>query len=145
MISWSYADHRLWVLDEVDAPKGKLARLYRVEPYLGLVKLVGKWPRLGLFDELWLGLDHDGQVLLAASSTKLDKHAIVRLEAKPYDTSAPLRLSMHLGNKALAAPPLVHAAGYSLALRSKSDKIDLARRKHLDLKGCLLAELAQVL
>jgi hypothetical protein len=144
--TWSYVDHRLWVLDEVLDGGISTARLYRVEPYDGRVRLVGPWPRLGDYDRHWLVLDRDGQVLVVASSEALKGHAVVRLEATAFQPTAALRASCKLRPKALALAPFADPWGYSFAwATANGKKLMLQRRKKLHLQACPLSNLASLL
>jgi hypothetical protein len=141
---WSYSGRQLWVLDEKTGQGGRRLRLHRIEPYLGVAKLVFEWPRLGVVDDYWLTLDHDGQVLLAASSRARRIHALARLEATPFDGFGPVRASFTFGSKALAAPPIVDGAGYGLMLRIPKDGLVLERRAKFEWQTGKLAKLAQI-
>ncbi|MBI4955416.1 MAG: DUF4779 domain-containing protein [Myxococcales bacterium] len=200
--TWSYVDHRLWVLDEVPAEPehgahgteehaghaddhghashgghddngdhgdcehgghaghgdehhgghdahgaatghASRARLYRVEPYLGVVQLVGDWARHPSFDRHWLALDIDGQVLLVASSAHA--HAIAKLEATAYDALAPLRVSFRHRPKGLVLPPIVDELGYSFARRGPGGAVVLERVAELGLHASPLSDLAGAL
>jgi hypothetical protein len=157
--TWSYLDHRLWVLDDVpgDSEGASVARLYRVEPYLGAVQLVGAWRRDPARDRVFLVLDRDGAVLLVTSSTAGAVHSVVRLEATPYAPQTPLRISLTHSPGALVLPPFADAAGYSFALQRGSGigvrhplqgsegMVELERRTELGLLTGTLDEVGSVL
>lgn len=144
--TWSYLDHRLWVLDEVLDGGISMARLYRVAPYDGRVGLVGQWPRLGIYDRHWLVLDRDGQVLFVASSEALKKHSVVRLEAAAFQPTAPLRAFCKRRPKALVLAPFADPWGYSFAWPTRNGKkLMLQRRKKLHLQPCPVSDLASLL
>jgi hypothetical protein len=133
------------VLDAIDGPGGRQARLYRVDPYSGGALLVGQWPRGGAFDQHWLVLDREGRVLLAASSGGRREHALVRLAASRHDDGAPLGLSCATAPKALDAEPLIHRTGYSFAWRNPKGKLLLWRKNELHLTPCSLVDLGALL
>jgi len=136
--TWSYADHRLWVLDETGTGPGRKARLYRVEPYLGVVQTVAQWPALPTFDAHWLVLDRGGQVLLVLSSTVLRVHGIVRFETTVDEPAAPIRMSFEVRPKALGLEPFADAAGYAFVVKGPGGKLLLQRRTGLALEACAL-------
>lgn len=106
------ADAALWVLDEVGGGLVKKARLARVDPTSGRHEVVWQGPRLRFFDDFYLAVDRDGQVLLFGSSNKINKHFTVRFEANPFElgTARPVLIRFEHGQ--LAGEPLVDAAGY---------------------------------
>ena len=118
--TWSYRDHRLWLLDE-RLVKGKMvARLVRVDIYRGVVTLVGEWPKSADFDKQWLFLDRDGIVLLASTSTT--HHAIARFVVPPLAAHGTVELSMAIDPRALAFSPFADASGYSLPFMKLVDQ-----------------------
>jgi hypothetical protein len=141
--TWSYLDHRLWMVDEVpvDSEGDMEARLYRVEPYLGAVQLVGAWRHQPERDRVSLVLDRDGAVLLVTSSTTRAAHSVVRFEATPYAARKPLRVSLRHWPGALAATPFADAAGYSFVLRGPEGALQLERQTDL---GLLSGDLSDV-
>ena len=146
--TWSYVDHRLWVLDEVAVGSGqaKERRLYRVEPYLGVVQLVGAWPRRAAFDAHFLVLDRDGAVLLAGSSTIKNFHAVVRIEATPYKSGKSQGISFRLRRpNSLACAPFADAVGYSFALGGPEGTLLLERQTELGLLPGSLTDIGSVL
>jgi hypothetical protein len=145
--TWSYLDHRLWMVDEVpvDSEGDMEARLYRVEPYLGAVQLVGAWRHQPERDRVSLVLDRDGAVLLVTSSTTRAAHSVVRFEATPYAARKPLRVSLRHWPGALAGAPFADAAGYSFALRGPEGTAQLERRTELGLLSGELSDVGSVL
>jgi len=145
--TYSYRDHNLWVLDQLDSGPIPRARLTRIDPVSGKHTIVGTWPRLRLghkwvFDKHWLVLDQDGSVLLVASSSMINKHVIVRINV---DGDTPQVGGVRIAPHALAGPPAVDPAGYSLLLDQKK-KIPKLKRletlearpgRWLDVGGCL--------
>jgi len=145
--TYSYRDHNLWVLDQLDSGPIPRARLTRIDPVSGKHTVVGTWPRLRLghkwvFDKHWLVLDQDGSVLLVASSSMINKHVIIRINVDDDTAEVDgVRIALH----ALAGPPAVDPAGYSLLLDQKKKLPKLKRLqtlearpgRWLDLGGCL--------
>lgn len=109
--TYAYADNHVWVLDEARGSWGiKVARLLRIDATTGESTVVGAWPRLGIFDKHWLGLDLDGSILLSASSSKAaGLHTIVRVA-----TGTPKVTGVLVGLRALVAAPMVDRGGYTL-------------------------------
>jgi hypothetical protein len=144
--TYCYADHRLWVLDEVEAAGKTKARLYRVEPYTGAILSVGDWPRKGHADRHWLLLDRDGQVLLVASSSTQGKmHAVARFEVKPAEPAAPLRFSFAVRGRSLALAPFADPAGYGIVLVGPHGTPLLERETDLHLVPSPQSKLATVM
>jgi hypothetical protein len=113
--TYSFRDDRLWILDEVKGPGGlKRARLVRLDTKTGEFEQIGQWLRLGLFNQHWLVVDKDGQVLLAASSDVAKKHLVIRLDNR---TSQVKPATIRLGQGALAYRPMVDQEGYSFVKR----------------------------
>ena len=144
--TWSYVDDRLWVLDEIAATgkskgKARRVRLYRVEPYLGVVSLVGEWPMQPAVDRRWLVLDLDGQVLLATSSSSAKIHTLARFEATAYDSLAPLGFSLARRPGQLLLPPLADERGYSFVFAGPGGVPELVRRSSLEWLAAGPAEL----
>jgi hypothetical protein len=195
--TWSYADHRLWILDVVGEagpgceppklavchdPSGKpgkertvcvpeaalaahlghgdglgdcpggggggglpTVRLVRVDPYLGIHEPVGSWPRSGRWQEHWLVVDRDGQVLLVASSHGKKEHALARFRLVPLRSIAPPALDWleHRPGR-LAFAPLVDISGYTFVTR-QAGELSVERREQLDGLPATLADLGGVL
>ncbi|MCS6898592.1 MAG: hypothetical protein RMJ98_18215, partial [Myxococcales bacterium] len=113
--TYSFRDDRLWVLDEVQGPPGwKRVRLVRIHPQSGEFEQLGQWPRIGLFNRHWLGVDRDGQVLLTASSDTAKKYLVIRLDNRAPQVKPS---SVRFGQGVLALRPLVDQDGYSFVLR----------------------------
>lgn len=122
--TYSPRDRRLWILDEIGQKKNARARLSRLEPGTGVVEVLGEWSRTEKFDRHWLILDRDGRVLLAASSEKVNKHVVLRLD----DAAGGLVANSFAGQHALALPPLVDAEGYAFATLVASHKMPVVVR-----------------
>jgi len=151
--TWSFADHKLWVLDTTvcadgseegtnchAGTDGQMVRLVRVEPYLGAVSIVGQWPRGAYFRQQWLLVDHDGQVLLVSSSEAKGQHAVVRFGVVPFLWSAPVEVAgLEVRDGALAFEPLVDISGYTFA-RKTPEGIAVDRRSSLGGSEATLAE-----
>jgi len=150
--TWSFVDHKLWVLDTTGAgtscdpgTDGQMVRLVRVEPYLGAVSLVGQWPRGAYFRQQWLLVDQDGQVLLVSSSEAKGQHAVMRFEVVPFLWSAPVEVAwLEVRDGALAFEPLVDISGYTFA-RKTPEGIAIDRRSSLGGAEATLAEVEEFL
>ncbi len=124
--TYSPLDRQLWILDELSSGGRKQARLMRVVPGTGAVEVLGRWPRLGVFDKLWLVVDRNGTVLLAASSDKVNKHVIIHIQ---NEASPPRVDRTYAANRALALPPLVDGLGYAFATIVSKHKMPVTVRK----------------
>jgi len=103
------------------------ARLAIVAPGAGEVKLLGTWKRLNQFDKHWLLLDRDGAVLFAASSGKVNKHVVVRVN----DNHGEMTVDWSYASvRALALPPLVDGAGYAFTLETATSKMPVTVRRN---------------
>jgi len=112
--TWSYRDHRLWVLDERVLSGNNIARLVRIDIYRGLVTMVGEWTRKSEFQRQWLWLDRDGVVFLAATSK--NHHAIARFLVPPLVAPGTIGVTMAIDPHPLAFAPIADGDGYSLPL-----------------------------
>lgn len=128
--TYNHADGRLWILDELPHAKGKQARLLSVEPESGRTRVLGSWPRAGVFEQHFLRTDRDGALLLVASSKKLHGHALVKLDVSG-DELRPV--GFRIRPRALAHPPVVDAAGYWLVTARHKGQLDVERLDHLPL------------
>jgi len=127
--TYSYADGRLWFLDEAPLSKNlRKARLVRVDPHTGAGDVVAEWPRLKVFDRHWLALDRDGALLLVASSSKMNHHVIVRLDTHGATFAVE---GIRKANGRLLSAPVVDADGYSFVL----DKLGNQPVRTLRLRG----------
>jgi hypothetical protein len=139
--TYSFKDGKLWVLDSFKLGL-EWARLTRIDPATGESEILGTWPKFGLYDRHWLLVDRDGSILLTASSQKLNKHTVLRLEST--GSGVQVRLA-RLGSKALAFSPVVDASGYwfASAATKKQPVSKMERVESLDNKSgkwTLLAE-----
>jgi hypothetical protein len=133
-VTYSYQDQRLWILDEVKQGFLKKVRLVRLDPATGEFEQIGSWLKLGLFNQHWLVLDKDGEVLLAASSDALKQHTLVRFD----NHGGGWKLDrVVLGQGALAFKPMVDEAGYSLVINKKPQSAfhDTETKRMADLGG----------
>ncbi|MCC6899792.1 MAG: hypothetical protein IT377_12505 [Polyangiaceae bacterium] len=78
-----------------------------VDPDTGQARVLGQWPRLGLFEQHCLRTDRDGAMLLFASSKKHQLDAVVRLELADGNLAPS---GFRIRPRALALPPVVDAA-----------------------------------
>ena len=137
-----YRDGKLWILDEVRAGWLRFARLVRLNPGTGEAEVLGKWPRIGLFDQHWLILDLEGNVVVAASSSRTKRHALIRIR---LDGPKPHVDRVHVAQGELAMAPWVDAGGYALPIARKGKLPKILRQESLagrkgawsDMQGCL--------
>jgi hypothetical protein len=110
--TFTYADGRLWVLDQTRGLFGiKIARLLRIDPESGATTVVGAWPMLGLSDQRWLSVDRDGALLLTFSSSRLGgSHTMLRVTTD----EVPRLAGIARGPRALLVAPIADRAGYTL-------------------------------
>jgi len=103
----------LWILDQQPSPIDTwLARLARLNHRLLSHEIVWQGPRSWLFDEHWLTVDRDGQVLLTSSSSYNDTSVVVKFRATPFSmgTAEPVLMQTFIGK--LLGPPVVDSNGY---------------------------------
>ncbi|MBK9002140.1 MAG: thrombospondin type 3 repeat-containing protein [Myxococcales bacterium] len=133
--TFNFTDGQLWVMDEIAGPLGtRVARVLTVDPDSGRSEVLGTFPRLGLFEQHFLRTDHDGAVLLFASSKKHHLNAVVRLDRK-NGTLTPA--AFRIRPRALALPPVIDAAGYWLVTSKTNGKLDVERLEQLSLVPAL--------
>ena len=120
--TYSFADGRLWILDEHKQGAVHFARLVRVHPETGEHELLGAWPRprgwfqSRLFESHWLVVDQDGGVLVVASSMPFRMHAVIRVA---LDGPGPRVEGIRFAEGHLASVPVVDVAGYSFVVQSR--------------------------
>ena len=131
--TYSYGEGSLWILDEVAGSKPwvKLARLVLLDPTTGEGTILAEWPRLGFFNQHWLRADRDGSMLVFASSSLFNHHAIARVSTSNRSLEV---LGLAFRPKALALPPVVDMDGYWLITRKAAKKLDVERIETLPLK-----------
>jgi hypothetical protein len=122
--TFSYGDRRLWILDETAFGPVKMGRLARVDVATGSAEVIGKWPRVRLFDRYWLVADRDGALLFTASSSKLRRHFVIRIR---LDAPHPRVAGVHMGGFELVGPPVVDGDGYWLVGKAKADTMHAVR------------------
>jgi hypothetical protein len=116
--TYAFGDE-ICVLDEVGSGKVWKRRLVRIRPSDGAVHIVGEWTSARLFDRYWMRVDADGAVLLAASSSKLTKHVLVRLVSDQGQVRVD---GVHAGTWDLMVEPGVDSRGITLVKRSHPTK-----------------------
>ena len=139
-------DGMLWVLDD-RLVNGWLhmARLVRIDPLSGNHEVVWQGPHLGVFEQHWLGVDRDGNVLLFGSSKLVRKHVTVRFEATPFVLGTAKPDLMRFDQGELIGQPLVDSHGYQFVTRTGGKRFHVQRLDSLgqqawkwpDLPGCL--------
>lgn len=128
--TYSLRDNRLWIIDEKQDKGLKTARLLRLDPETGAFDVLETWPRFGIFDQVWLTLDADGNVLLSSSSDKLKQHLVVRFEV---GGEGPEVDKVVQGKGALSFAPVVDSGGYTFAIQEKP--FQLPQLKHREKLG----------
>lgn len=110
--TYSASERALYVIDEVrHVPwSARWARLVRVDAVTGTVTELGRWLRLGVFGAPRLVADRDGSLLIAASSDRLKRFVIVRV-----DPARRRVVDVVFGASRLVAGPLLDETGYLLA------------------------------
>ncbi len=122
--TWSFRDQKLWILDGVDG----VARLTRLHPFTGFSELVSEWEFSGRFDQQWLRVALDGNILLFSSSTEMDTHGIALFHSEAMNAGAPVTVAaLHLDDRSLLYEPTVDRGGVSLALPAERGGIQLLR------------------
>lgn len=139
--TYSFRDGKLWVLDNFKAG-WEWARLVRINIETQEAEILGVWPKLGFYNRHWLLVDQDGSVLFVASSDKINKHTVIRL-----DNSGPeVKISLaRMAPKSLAFAPVVDSVGYWFAAGNAKKPPKLERLKTLEAKGGKWSHLAECL
>lgn len=119
--TYSPRDRRVWILDVING----LARLTAVTPGSGETTVFGTWPRTATFDKHWLQLDRDGSVLFVASSGKVNKHVVIRIDTSQ---SPPAVQQTYAAPRALAIAPLVDSQGYAFTREVATSKMPVTIR-----------------
>jgi hypothetical protein len=88
-MTYRLRDRQLYLIDEVNqGPVFKWGRLLRVDPFTGAVKVLGWWPRIKQFDDFFLSVAEDGDLLVAASRKgKSPRHLVLALRQTGADFS----------------------------------------------------------
>lgn len=99
--TFSAADGRLWILEQ----RTTSYTLLRINPWTGQADNLGAWSRGAVWDQHFLAMDRDGNVILVAGSSANQRSTVGRLRvdangaayasfvdagAIPYTTSGPL-------------------------------------------------------
>jgi hypothetical protein len=110
--TYSFRDGYLWILETVPT-KGIFSegRLLRVSTNGAGVDVISSWPVLGLFDKRWLTLDASGDLLLSASSTKLNGFLLAHVRVDGGNVSASMTAILP---GTLGAEPIVDMSTISL-------------------------------
>jgi hypothetical protein len=113
--TWSHADGRLWVLDQVTAEQGSRRsvslRLARIDIDTGASEVLSSWLHQGVVDRSWLLADSDGAILLVTSSTSQDAYSVARVE---FEGGVPKVTRQKSYTGRLAAPPVADLSGLRL-------------------------------
>jgi hypothetical protein len=94
----SFADDRLWVLDELS---DGTTRLTHVDPLSGQTRVMWQGTRSGGYDRYWLGVDLDGSLLVFASSLSAKKFATLRVRWLPFTFGAETSFLVRTGTNGL--------------------------------------------
>jgi hypothetical protein len=122
-----------------------MARLVRIDPYLGVAEPVAQLERAGEYDRHWLLTDVAGQVLLVASSASKQSNAVARLTVVPFRAAAPVLVErMEVLPGELAFAPLVDVSGYTFVIAGPGGWV-VDRREELGGIAAPLSKLGEVL
>jgi len=117
-------DHMLWILDEVNEPElGSFARLVRISLWSLDHEVVWDGPRPGYNNRHWLTADHEGRVLLTASSDTFERHTTVGFDADPYVLGTAVPTACHQGTKPILTAPVVDSEGILFLPMSRQGQI----------------------
>ena len=85
------------------------------------VEEMARFPRTGLFDNHWLVSDHDGRMIITASSSTARRHLLVGVRLRQGANGSKLDVDGVLSGKGdLVAPPRVSNAELSLIVQRSS-------------------------
>ena len=123
-VTYSFADQKLWMLDEIAYGKLTFMRLSRA-PLRGSLEVLAVFPKLGFFDRSWLTLDRDGAVLATLARSANPGWVTARLEVE----GPSLRVTglLRIPGTQLLAPPITSAKTYSFVVK-RGNAIALERR-----------------
>lgn len=121
----TYLDGHVYVIDELGEGLLRRRRFLRIERVGGSVEVLAAWPNFGIFNRLWLTLDANGDLLLAASSRLLRAHKLYRLSIK---ASGPTLAGVMLGSNELMAPVLADEHGLVFYRKSPGGDMSPQRR-----------------
>jgi hypothetical protein len=107
--TYSWADRRLWVLDEIATDHRTETRLLRIERETGAYEIVARARSSREFDKHGLIVDPAGNVLLYASSSRHDRHRLAQITVKPSSFGFAVTDSER---RALITAPMVDLHGY---------------------------------
>ena len=128
-------DSSLWILDEVGYGFFRSFRLLRVSAFGSTVQEVARFPRTGLFDTHWLVSDHDGRILVAASSALLRRHVLVKVRYDETETKRRLLVEHAYGAPGeLLAAPRVNAVDLELIVQRRPSEVPTLS-SHLEFPG----------
>lgn len=126
-VTYSFADQKLWLVDEVTQGKLTFQRISRA-PLHGSLEVLAVFPKLGIFDRTFLTLDRDGRVLATLARTGLPGFVTARLEV----TSFGLRVTgvTRIPGAELLGPPITSARSYGFVVR-QGKTVSIQRRSNL--------------
>ncbi len=128
--TYSWADRRLWVIDEIQRADHKMeTRLLRIERETGAFEVVAKARSSGVFEKRGLVVDPQGNVVLYASSTPADRHRLARVTVKPSSFGVAVTDSER---RALITAPIVDLHGYRFLFVPHRDDEDDDDRERAD-------------
>lgn len=117
-VTYSFADKKLWLVDEFPSKPFTVVRLLRAAPG-GAIEQVATWVRAGQARSYFLAVDHDGAVLAAIARANGQGFAVARVEVDPSGTAHASALYANPSDKLLARPFVSPACYAFLAQRGK--------------------------
>jgi hypothetical protein len=83
-MTYRASDGALYLVDEKKFGWFHLGRVLRVDLQTGKVEVLGAWPRIKAFDQFFLGVSQEGDLVLTASQnkTKKGRHAVAVFQPK---------------------------------------------------------------
>jgi hypothetical protein len=129
--TFSFGDHKLWVLDSISNGLGfPTARLARLDAGGGQAEVVATWPRVGIFDRWFLSVDRNGAILMSGSN--LVANALVRY---PVDAEPIVPSVLVAQSGALLLPPVVDEYSYGFYVWNVLGQLQVVRRSLLATTG----------
>lgn len=133
--TYDYATDALYVVDNVEPARDEaMTRIVSIDLRSLTITEIGSWRASSEWDNSWLSVEPDGNVLFAQSSSVWEKHRIVRMDPRRHDNPP----DWFHDDGALAVPPVAHGAGLTRVMfkEGSTDLLRVERSPDLPFSGC---------